>query len=174
VTKSILVAQFLRAQAWWRLDRPGASALQVGRSVVSLLDAAAYLRDVLDDDPDIVALDAAGCFRGDTFDPGQEGTLIVRQWQLADEPTGGPRDLLAALVLAAHLAGPLAVHLARPPAAETSIPRQPGAPRTPASGLSRFYSAFAAHPQPETSVSRRPSAMKPQFHDLGDPHEQAT
>jgi len=93
VTKAILVAQFLQARAWWRLDRAGASALHVGRSVVSLLDAAAYLRDVPDDDPDLVALDAAGCFRGETFDPGPEGALIVRQWQLADEPTGGPRDL---------------------------------------------------------------------------------
>ena len=120
MTKAILVAQFLQARAWWRLDRAGASALHVGRSVVSLLDAAAYLRDVPDDDPDLVALDAAGCFRGDTFDPGPEGALIVRQWQLADEPTGGPRDLLAALALAAHLASPLA--------AEISIPRQLSAP----------------------------------------------
>jgi hypothetical protein len=145
------VSQFLQARAWWRLDRAGASALHVGRSVVSLLDAAVYLRDVPDDDPDIVALEAAGCFRGDAFDPGQEGAAIVREWQLADEPTGGPRDLLTALAQAAATLPPATLPPATlppatpppatpPPAtaaatpgpavtpAEISIPRQPGAP----------------------------------------------
>jgi len=46
VTKAILVAQLLRARARWRLDSAGASALHVAQSVVALLDAAAYLRDV--------------------------------------------------------------------------------------------------------------------------------
>ena len=70
VTKSSLVAQFLQARARWRLDSAGASANHAARSVVSLLDAVAYLGDVPDDDPDIVTLDAAGCFRGEAFDPG--------------------------------------------------------------------------------------------------------
>jgi hypothetical protein len=119
VTKAILVAQFLRARAWWRLDSAGASALHVARSVVALLDAAAYLRDVPDDDPDLLALAAAGCFAGGVFDPGPEGADIIRSWQLADEPSAGPRDLLAELTRVAHQASPAT--------AAVSIPRQAGA-----------------------------------------------
>jgi len=78
VNKAILVAQFLRERAWWRLDSAGASAPRVARSVVSLLDAAAYLRELPDDDPDLLALEATGCFRGGVFDPGPEGAHIVR------------------------------------------------------------------------------------------------
>ena len=115
MNKAILVAQYLRERAWWRLDSAGASAPRVARSVVSLLDAAAYLRELPDGDPDLLALEAMGCFRGDVFDPGPEGALIVRGWQLADERSAGPRELLAELVLAAH-ANP------RPPA--ISVPNQ--------------------------------------------------
>jgi hypothetical protein len=133
VAKAILVAQFLRARARWRLDSAGASARHAARSVVCLLDAAGYLRDVADDDADIVALEAAGCFRGGVFDPGPEGTAIVRKWQLADEPSAGPRDLLAALARAAH-ARPGAAHArpgaarAAPASAAMSVPRQAGVP----------------------------------------------
>ena len=95
--KAILISQFLRERAWWRLDSAGASPLHVGRSVVSLLDAAAYLQDVHDDDPQIRALAAAGCFRSGVFDPGPAGAAIIREWQLADEATAGPAELLAAL-----------------------------------------------------------------------------
>jgi hypothetical protein len=112
VTKAILVAQFLRARARWRLDSAGASALHVARSVVSLLDAAWYLAGLPDDDPGITALDAAGCFTGGTFDPGPEGWAIVREWQLAAEASAGPEDLLAQLARAASHDGP-AAHLAR-------------------------------------------------------------
>jgi len=97
------VAQFLQARARWRLDSAGASASHAARSVVSLLDAAAYLREVPDDDPDIVTLDAAGCFRGEAFDPGPEGAFLVRQWQLADVASAGPRELLTGLAQAALL-----------------------------------------------------------------------
>ena len=90
MTLAILVAQFLRARAWWRLDSAGVSALRVARSVVALLDAAAYLRDIPNDDPDMRALEAAGCFDGGVFDPGPLGAAIVREWQLADEPSAGP------------------------------------------------------------------------------------
>src|ERR1035438_7474770 len=93
----MLVAQFLRARAWWRLDSAGPNAVHVARSVVCLLDAVAYLQDVADDDPGIAALAAAGCFRGDAFDPGPEGAALVRDWQLADERSAGPADLLAGL-----------------------------------------------------------------------------
>jgi hypothetical protein len=101
VTKANLVAQFLRARAWWRLDIAGAPALHVTRSVVSLLDAAAYLERFPDNEPRIAALDAAGCFRGGAFDPGPVGWPIVTDWQLADQTTAGPADLLAELVQAA-------------------------------------------------------------------------
>jgi hypothetical protein len=106
VTNAILVAQFLRARAWWRLDSVGANPLPTARSVVSLLDAAAYLRDLPDDDPSLMALAAAGCFHNGAFDPGPEGWLIVKEWQLADEATAGPADLLAALARAAGRAAP--------------------------------------------------------------------
>jgi hypothetical protein len=106
VVNAILVAQFLRARAWWRLDCAGPSALHSARSAVSLLDAAAYLRDVPDDHPDMTALAMAGCFRGGVFEPGAEGAVIVRDWQLADEQTAGPTELLAALAQAADRTPP--------------------------------------------------------------------
>ena len=123
VTKAILIAQFLRARARWRLDSAGASALHAARSVVALLDAAVYMQDIPDDDPDILALQAAGCFRGGVFDPGPKGTDLTRRWQLGDVPTAGPRDLLAALVRAAH---------GGPDAPAISIPRQAAASAAPA------------------------------------------
>jgi hypothetical protein len=129
VTKAILLAQFLRARAWWRLDSAGASALPVARSVVSLLDAAGYARALPDDDAAIVALDAAGCFTGGIFDPGPQGWTIVREWQLADEASAGPEDLLAQLAQAASHHAP-AVHmsslasLAAPAPQVIAIPRQ--------------------------------------------------
>jgi hypothetical protein len=128
VTKAILVAQFLRARAWWRLDSAGASALRTARSVVSLLDAAGYAHALPDDDPSLVALDAAGCFASGVFDPGPEGWMIVREWQLADEASAGPEDLLAQLARAAGRDGPgqHLARLARPPAPAIAIPRQPG------------------------------------------------
>jgi hypothetical protein len=101
VARSILIVQYLRAQAWSRLDGAGPSALRVARSVVSLLDTVAYLRDMPDEAPVIAALETAGCFRGGVFDPGPEGSVIVRDWQLADKQSGGPEDLLAALAAAA-------------------------------------------------------------------------
>jgi hypothetical protein len=123
VAKAILVAQFLRARAWWRLDTAGENALRVARSVVSLLDAAAYLRDLPDDNPAMRALAAAGCFCGGVFDPGPEGAVVIRDWQLADEQTAGPAGLLAALAAAATRTppgGPLG-----PVEPAVSIPAQP-------------------------------------------------
>lgn len=73
---------------------------------MSLLDSAAYLRDVPDEHPDIRTLDAAGCFQGGLFDPGPEGAVIIRDWQLADNQTGGPEDLLSALAKAADRTRP--------------------------------------------------------------------
>jgi hypothetical protein len=119
VTKAILISQFLQARAWWRLDSAGASALHVARSVVSLLDAAAYLQGIPEDDPDLLALQAMGCFRSGAFDPGPEGAEIVKKWQLADEASAGPRDLLTELVRAAH---------GNPGAVPIGIPHQVTAP----------------------------------------------
>jgi len=101
VARAILVAQHLRARAWWRLDTAGENALRVARSVVSLLDAAAYLRDIPDDHPAMRTLADAGCFDTGVFDPGPEGEVIIRDWQLADKQTAGPAALLAALAAAA-------------------------------------------------------------------------
>jgi hypothetical protein len=136
-----MVAQFLRARGWWRLDSAGPSALRVARSVVSLLDAAAYAEGLPDDDPVLAALDAAGCFTGGLFNPGPEGWLIVRGWQLADEATEGPEDLLGQLARAAVRQGPDA-YLARlassqrlPAGVTLSIPRQPGPAAEPVSKL---------------------------------------
>ncbi len=125
----MMVAQFLRTRAWWRLDSAGASALRVARSVVSLLDAAAYLTDLPEDDPDLLALEAMGRFGGGVFDPGPEGANIIRVWQLADEWSAGPRELLAELVRAAH-AGPARPRSPPPPPPRPAIgvPRQAPAP----------------------------------------------
>jgi hypothetical protein len=125
VAKAILVAQFLRARAWWRLDSAGTSALRVARSVVSLLDAAGYLREVPDDHPDILTLDAADCFRGGVFDPGPEGAVVIRDWQLADEQSAGPEELLAALAAAADRTPP-GGPTNPSAAADVAIPAQPG------------------------------------------------
>jgi hypothetical protein len=56
----------------------------VARSVVSLLDAAAYLQGIPEDDPDLLALQAMGCFRSGAFEPGAEGA-----------PIGIPRQMTA-------------------------------------------------------------------------------
>jgi hypothetical protein len=120
-----MIARFLRAQAWWRLDTAGVSASRVARSVVSLLDTAMYLQDVPDDHPDVLALEAGGCFLGDVFYPGPEGAVIVREWQLADKTPAGPADLLAAL---AQAVGPLkpVIDPERRPGPAIDAPQQPG------------------------------------------------
>src|SRR5258708_1446074 len=70
-----MISRFLRDQAWWRLDCAGASALRIARSVVSLLDAAAYVAQVPDEHPDLRSLALAGCFHGAVVDPGVAGRL---------------------------------------------------------------------------------------------------
>jgi hypothetical protein len=127
VAKANLVEQFLRERAWWRLDSAGLNPVYVARSVVALLDAAAYLQDMPDDAPELAALDKAGCFRGGAFDPGPQGAVIVREWQLAENPTAGPAELLAELARAARLTPPAAPGTTWS-AAAISVPRQPGAP----------------------------------------------
>jgi hypothetical protein len=149
VTKATLVAQFLRTRAWWRLDIAGAPALHVTRSVVSLLDAAGYLERFPDDDPHIAALDAAGCFRGGAFDPGPEGWPVVTEWQLADQSTAGPADLLAELVRAAP--------------ARRRPPKTQQAAQTAQAVLDRHPPRAAF---PARHAQRRPSDQRQDLHHL--------
>jgi hypothetical protein len=139
-----MIARFLRAQAWWRLDTAGVSASRVARSVVSLLDTAMYLQDVPDDHPDVLALEAGGCFLGDAFYPGPEGAVIVREWQLADKTPAGPADLLAAL---AQAVGPLkpVIDPERRPGPAIDAPQQPG---TAAPGIQPGPAAAGVQPGP--------------------------
>jgi hypothetical protein len=99
VTKKTMVTQYIREQAWWRLDSPGPSAVRVARSVVALLDAAACIDELPEDHPDFAELDRAGCFAGGAFDPGEAGLSVVRGWELADEPTGAEQNLLGTLAV---------------------------------------------------------------------------
>ena len=97
MTTEILIAEFFRAQAAWRLARADGDPVRAARCAAALLDAAAFVATLTPQDTDLTALEAAGCFQGDAFDPGEEGVLICRWWQFGDPPYTGPRDLLAAL-----------------------------------------------------------------------------
>ncbi|HEX4254795.1 MAG TPA: hypothetical protein VH089_06890 [Streptosporangiaceae bacterium] len=99
MTRAMMVAQFVRAQAWWRLDTPGVSAIRAARCVVALLDAAGCISGLPETRPELEELDRAGCFASGQFDPGPAGVAVVRGWELADEPTGATQDLLAALAV---------------------------------------------------------------------------
>ena len=101
--KQSLVAEFLRAQAAWRLARADGDPVRAARCAAALLDAAAYAVGLADEDHDLAALVQGGCFRGSVFDPGRQGVSITRWWQFGDPPYESPRDLLAAL---AAVAGP--------------------------------------------------------------------
>jgi hypothetical protein len=153
-----MIARFLRAQAWWRLDTAGVSASRVARSVVSLLDTAMYLQDVPDDHPDVLALEAGGCFLGDVFYPGPEGAVIVREWQLADKTPAGPADLLAAL---AQAVGPLkpVIDPERRPGPAIDAPQQPGT----AAGIQPGPAAAGVQPGPaavKVPQQSGPAALK--------------
>jgi len=102
VTKQILVAEFLRAQAAWRLARADGAPVRAARCAAALLDAAAYAAALAENDEDLAALARKGCFRGSVFDPGASGVTIARTWQYGEPPYAGPRDLLTVL---AALAG---------------------------------------------------------------------
>jgi len=94
-----MVTQYIRAQAWWRLDSPGPSAIRVARSVVALLDAAACIDELPEDHPAFAELDRAGCFASGAFEPGEAGLAVVRGWELADQPTGTEQNLLGTLAV---------------------------------------------------------------------------
>jgi len=97
VTIEILVAEFLRSQAAWRLARADGDPVRAARCAAALLDAAAFVATLAADDQDLAALARAGCFLGNIFDPGARGLQIARWWQFGEPPYAGPRDLLAAL-----------------------------------------------------------------------------
>ena len=95
------MAEFLRAQAAWRLARAGTDPVRAARCAAALLDAAAFVVTLAGDDDDLAALARGGCFGGDVFDPGAAGLQVARWWQFGDPPYAGPRDLLATLAAAA-------------------------------------------------------------------------
>jgi hypothetical protein len=97
----MLVAEFLRAQAGWWLAAAGADPVRAARCAAALLDAAAYAAGLTEDDQDLTRLAQGGCFRGSVFDPGTKGIAITRWWQFDETPQAGPRDLIAALAVAA-------------------------------------------------------------------------
>ena len=148
----MMVAQYLRAQARWRLASPGLGATRVARSVVALLDAASCIERLPDTHPDLEELACAGCFRGDVFDPGEAGLAVVRGWELADLPTGGQQDLLAALAFAtsAALGG-------MPPAVRHEAPYG-AARREPAPRASALHGAV---PLPGTAPDAAPLPGRP-------------
>jgi hypothetical protein len=161
----------LQERAWWRLNRAGSDPVHVGRSVVALLDTAVYLQDVPDGHPDIAALDAAGCFRDGAFEPNREGGDIVRDWQLADESTAGPAELLTALARAAQGLPPIQHHSGIGPAIGTrwlhAVQAPPQAtPRTPAPGPMPTRTAVATvsatmaptRPDAATAATAAPAA----------------
>ena len=100
MTRQLLLAEFLRAQAAWRLARAGSDPVRTARSAAALLDAAAYVAALTDDDGALTLLDRRGCFRGQVFDPGPKGVSITRWWQYRDVPQASPPDLIAALTAA--------------------------------------------------------------------------
>jgi hypothetical protein len=96
------MAEFLRAQAAWRLARADGDPVRAARCAAALLDAAAYAAGLADDDRALAALTSGGCFRGRVFDPGPRGISIARWWQYRDVPQASPQDLVAALATAAR------------------------------------------------------------------------
>lgn len=100
------VAEFLRAQAGWRLATAEADPVRAARCAAALLDAAAYVAGLAEDDRDLTLLSRGGCFRGNIFDPGPKGMSIARWWQFGDAPQAKPRDLIAALAAAVTTTGP--------------------------------------------------------------------
>ena len=94
------MAEFLRAQAAWRLARADGDPVRAVRCAAALLDAAAYAAGLADDDRALALLASNGCFRGQVFDPGPRGISIARWWQYRDTSQAGPQDLVTALAAA--------------------------------------------------------------------------
>ncbi|MDH2428252.1 hypothetical protein [Sphaerisporangium sp. TRM90804] len=87
---------YLRARARWRLDRvQHKDAGWNARCALALLDAAAYVEVLPEDDPLVLALEEAGCFGahgGGEFEPGEAVARFIDFWH-----EGEPWELLTAL-----------------------------------------------------------------------------
>ncbi|GLW07934.1 hypothetical protein Misp01_30640 [Microtetraspora sp. NBRC 13810] len=96
MSRSESLAEYLRAQGRWRLDRvEREDGGRNARSALALLDAAAYADTLADDDPLVEGLAMAGCFGPagfDDFDPGPRGLALIRSWE-----AGEPWQLLLAV-----------------------------------------------------------------------------
>ncbi|MET9336565.1 MULTISPECIES: hypothetical protein [unclassified Nonomuraea] len=90
------LAAYLRDQGRRRLDRVEVSDDgRNARCALALLDAAAYVGSLPEDDPLIEMLEKAGCFGPlgfDEFSPGEEGARFIREWAGSE-----PYELLLAL-----------------------------------------------------------------------------
>jgi hypothetical protein len=95
------MAEFLHTQAAWRLARAGSDPVRAARCATALLDAAAFVVTLGEDDDGLAALARGGCFGGEEFNPGVRGLEIARWWQFGDPPYAGPRGLVTALAAAA-------------------------------------------------------------------------
>jgi hypothetical protein len=132
----MMVARFVRAQAWWRLDTPGVSPIRAARCVVALLDAAGLISGLPESHPHLQQLARANCFTNGAFDPGPAALAVVRGWQLADDPADTPQDLLAALTITVSPAPAAAVPSpAAPGPAAIPSPAAPGPGAIPATPL---------------------------------------
>jgi hypothetical protein len=81
--------------------RAGSDPVRSARCAAALLDAAAFVVTLAEDDEDLATLARAGCFGTGAFDPGARGLQLARWWQFGDPPYAGPRHLLTMLAAAA-------------------------------------------------------------------------
>jgi hypothetical protein len=101
--KSWMVADYLRSYARWRLDRADENdGGRNARSALALIDAAVYTRNLDDNDPSVLRLNAAGCFLHSRFCPGTEGERMIKFWHYYKRVAGGPEELLNELAEAAE------------------------------------------------------------------------
>lgn len=102
--RTVMIAEYLRPYAQWRIARPDpADDCRNARAAIGLIDAAAYVAELDDCDRLIVRMAVAGCFAKGRFDPGPEGEALVRHWHY-DEAAGGAADLLEGLAACAERA----------------------------------------------------------------------
>ena len=147
VTKQILVAEFLRAQAAWRLARAQRDPVRAARCAAALLDAAAFVATLTAGRPGPGrAGRGPGVSAATSSIPGRRRP-DRRWWQFGDPPYAGPRDLLTALA-AAVSPGPDALSAAASRAARPVRPAAGGpAPRNRPAGPPRG-AGTPARPRP--------------------------
>lgn len=103
MSKSSMIANYLRSYAHWRIDRAeeqdgGRNA----RAAIGLIDAAAYAAGLDDSERVVVRMAVAGCFAVGRFNPGVEGEHIIRRWHYDGDTAREPAELLAELAAAAE------------------------------------------------------------------------